>query len=80
MLRGVYRKWKQPIHFQYVQGAVKSVQLVRTIKEIIEMVIASGFIVLGTICDQGANNASAINYLIKEAQNNYLRKGDRYSL
>lgn len=75
MLRGIHRNWKQPIYFQYVHGAVKSMQLVKTLKDIIMKMFEIGFVIVGTICDQGTNNVSAINYLIKETQSKYTRRG-----
>lgn len=74
MLWGIHRNWKQPIYFHYVQGGVKNMQLVKTLREVILKVFESGFVVMGTICDQGTNNVSAINYLVKETQRNYCAK------
>lgn len=76
MLRGVAKKWKQPIYYQFVRGAVKANEIMKTVKEIIKAVSQAGLIVLGTICDQGANNVSAINQLIEETKRSYLRKGE----
>ncbi|KAB0805293.1 hypothetical protein PPYR_02263 [Photinus pyralis] len=74
MLRGIHKNWKQPILFQFVKGAVKSPQIVKTIKEIVNIVHKSGLRILGTICDQGANNVSAINSLVNETRARYFRE------
>lgn len=76
MLRGINSKWKQPIYFQFTQGPVKAIRIIETLKKLIMAVFSTGLLILGTICDQGANNVSAINTLIKDTRASYLRKGE----
>ncbi|XP_044728124.1 uncharacterized protein LOC123291772 isoform X2 [Chrysoperla carnea] len=53
MLRGIVQNWKQPVLYQFVNGAAKGPQIVKAIKEIILAAQNAGFNVVGTICDQG---------------------------
>ncbi|KAI4455465.1 hypothetical protein MML48_9g00002322 [Holotrichia oblita] len=76
MLRGINRKWKQPIVYQFVHGGVKYINIVRTIKEIVRRTFNSGLHIVSTICDQGTNNQSAITYLINETRMAYQRRGE----
>lgn len=76
MLRGVTKKWKQPIYYQLVKGAAKAYEIIKTIKEIIKAVKQAGLTILGTICDQGTNNVSALNQLVEETKGKYLRRGE----
>lgn len=75
MLRGVHRKWKQPISFMFVHSTTKTSVLVKTLKEIIKSVFETGLNVVATICDQGSTNVSAINWLCRETNAECLRSG-----
>ncbi|KAK9736730.1 THAP domain [Popillia japonica] len=56
MLRGLNRKWKQPVLYQFVKGGAKASTIIKTIKELVIAIHSAGFIIVGTVCDQGANN------------------------
>lgn len=75
MLRGIRRKWKQPVYYNFVNGATKSPDLMTIIKLIIRKCHSIGLNVVATICDQGSNNQAAINTLVKDTKEKYLRKG-----
>lgn len=75
MLRGIKRKWKQPVYYNFVNGATKHMDLVTIIKLIIRKCHSIGLNVVSTICDQGASNQAAINYLVKQTQEEYKRAG-----
>lgn len=75
MLRGIFKKWKQPICYSFCEGTTKSASLVRSIKDIVRAVHKSGLHILATVCDQGTTNASAIRTLITDTKANYLRSG-----
>lgn len=66
MLRGVTKKWKQPILYHFVKGAAKATIIMKTVKDIIRAAKNSGFTVLATICDQGSNNVSAVKQLVED--------------
>lgn len=74
MLRGIARKWKQPVLYQFVKGSTKAPQIMKNIKEIIREAEKAGFNVVGTICDQGASNVSAITKLVADTRAEYLRE------
>lgn len=57
-----------PIGYGFCSGTTSSIQLARCIKEWITVLINCGFKVIATVCDQGATNIGAINYLISETQ------------
>lgn len=80
MLRGVIKNYKQPIAYSFCSGTTKTIELKNLIKTIIEEVHHCGFKVLATICDQGTTNISAINQLIKETKENYLKKSKTHKL
>lgn len=78
MLRGIKRKWKQPIYYNFVNGGTKNVDIVRIIKEVIRKCHSIGLHVIATVCDQGANNQAAINFLLKQTKEKYARAGLEY--
>ncbi|XP_063226617.1 uncharacterized protein LOC134533179 isoform X1 [Bacillus rossius redtenbacheri] len=75
MVRGLKKRWKQPIAFAFIEGSTKTTDLVRCIKDVVTAVQQTGLKVVGTICDQGTSNQAAINYLLKESDEMCKRKG-----
>lgn len=73
MLRGIRRKWKQPIYYNFVNGGTKSIDLVHIIKLIVRKCNSIGLNILATVCDQGANNQAAINALVRDTEAKYKR-------
>lgn len=65
MLRGVRRRWKQPVAYTFSEHSVEKSVLTKLIKEIISECQKIGFVVVATICDQAQTNTAAINQLIK---------------
>ncbi|GLV39575.1 hypothetical protein CBL_08359 [Carabus blaptoides fortunei] len=65
MARGVCKKWKQPLCYTFCKNTIKTVMLVKMIKNIILECQVAGLEVMTTVSDQGATNIGAINYLIK---------------
>lgn len=65
MIRGLFKKWKQPICFFFCEGTIPTFQLVRIIKEVVRKVRFVGLNIV-CICNQGATNQAAINILINE--------------
>lgn len=66
MLRGLRKKFKQPIAYYFCCGTTKTEDLVSYIKEIICAVQTTGLKIKATVCDQGCTNQAAINILVKE--------------
>lgn len=78
MVRGIHRKWKQPVSYMLVQSSTKTIDLVRLIKEITRGLFEAGLNVIATVCDQGTANVSAINYLTSETERSYTRLKKEY--
>lgn len=73
MLRGINKKWKQPIAYYFCNGTTKTDRLVLYLKQVISNIFTTGLKVVATVCDQGATNVAAINKL-KEETNNYCMR------
>lgn len=79
LLRGINRKWKQPVAYYFCQSTTKTSQLVVCIKEVIAAIQSTGLQILTTVCDQRGTNSAAIKTLKNETngrclQNNYENK------
>jgi len=70
MLRGIKKKWKQPIAYYFCNGTTKTDHLVMYIKQVISSLLTTGLQIIATVCDQGATNVAAIRRL-KEETNRY---------
>lgn len=79
MIRGTVKKFKQPLAYYFCSGSTKSAELKAQIKKIIKKVQKTGLEVVATICDQGASNMAAINMLLKETREVYIRTGKPYT-
>ena len=66
MVRGIHRKWKQPVCFTFCEGTTSTAHLVRMLKNVIRQVRTTGLKIVATVCDQGATNRAAINQLLHE--------------
>jgi hypothetical protein len=75
MIKGVYRKWKQPTCYCYTEGTVSKGDLVRMIKEVVRNVRKTGLNVVASVCDQGATNVAAVNALLHDTNAECLRRG-----
>lgn len=76
MIRGLIKNFKQPLAYTFCSGATKAVELKILIREMIKQIQIAGFIVVATVCDQGANNQKAIKTLVEEARIEMMRKGE----
>lgn len=65
MIRGIYKKFKQPVCFVLSENTVPTYKLAYLIKTVISEVRKTGLAVVATVCDQGSTNQAAINYLLK---------------
>lgn len=78
LLRGIRRKWKQPIGFFFVTTGMKSPELAKNIKKAIRLARSIGLIVVATVCDQYSSNSAALSSLMKESREHSLRHGTEY--
>lgn len=76
MVKGVYRKWKQPVVYSFSNGPIKSTSLKNLILEVIKECFSIGLNVVATICDQGSTNQAAIKMLLKDTSEFYARKNE----
>lgn len=75
MLRGIQKNYKQPLAYTFCSATTPKMDLVVQIKYIIAKLNSIGLKVIATICDQGATNVSAINYLIEQHRQECIRNG-----
>lgn len=73
MVRGLRKSFKQPVAYFLANNAVKTVNLSIAIKDVIKAVQETGLKVISIVCDQDKTNVSAINTLMKETEEKYLR-------
>lgn len=73
LLRGIHRKWKQPIAYYFCQSATKTPQLIKCINEVITAVQTTGLKIMTTVCDQGTSNVKAINTLKEKTNSEHLQ-------
>ncbi|KAF2887009.1 hypothetical protein ILUMI_19164, partial [Ignelater luminosus] len=72
MIRGIRRRWKQPIFYDFTSGPAKCVDIATTIKKLVAKCREVGLVVCAFICDQGTNNSAAINHLQRTAKWEHL--------
>lgn len=75
LLRGINRKWKQPVAYYFCQSTTKTPQLVNCIKEVVTAVQSTGLNILTTVCDQGGTNSAAIKFLKNETNTSCIKNG-----
>lgn len=75
MVRGIRRKFKQPVAFVFTNSSMKTPDLLVAIKEVIRAVQSTGLMVAALICDQASTNVAAINKLKMETKEMYSRLG-----
>ena len=73
MIKGIYTKWKQPIAFYFVENCTNTNDLVVIIKDVVRRIRETGLNIVASICDQGATNSAAINYLLKATNDHCVR-------
>lgn len=64
MIKGVRKKWKQPISFHFSQGGVKATDLKQILESTIDALQGYGFKVIATVCGQFSAGADAIKQLV----------------
>jgi hypothetical protein len=78
MVRGIIKKYKQPVQFTFCAETTKTIHLKKMIQTVTKKIQECGLKVVATICDQGVTNVAAINLLLKETEEMYVRKGEDY--
>lgn len=68
MVKGLKKKWKQPISFYFSDGGMKAHQLKEILNTTIKSLLEVGFIVVGTVCDQYSTNVTAIKQMVTESR------------
>ncbi|KAJ8917056.1 hypothetical protein NQ315_012975 [Exocentrus adspersus] len=68
LLKGIKKKWKQPISYYFSQGGFNAVQLKQILKTTIEALQQIGFTIIGTVCDQYSSNINAIKQLVEDSE------------
>lgn len=79
MIRGVVKKYKQPVWFSYAAGTTKTSSLKNQIKSVVQKLTNTGLIITATVCDQGATNLAAINSLINDTSAHYSSTNTNYT-
>jgi len=74
MIRGIRKKYKQPICFYFVKGTTKTHQLVKCIEEVVQNILSTGLNIVATVSDQGSTNVAAINVLMEKTHQICLEK------
>lgn len=75
MVRGIKRKFKQPVAFYFTKSGMKTPDLVVALKEVIRAVQSTGLKIIATVCDQAPTNVAATNILLQETNEYYIRRG-----
>ncbi|KXZ75710.1 hypothetical protein TcasGA2_TC001826 [Tribolium castaneum] len=68
MIRGVYKRWKQPVAFAFCKSAMKASSIVGFFKQIIIEATEAGLYVIASVCDMGSNNIKTIADLIDSSK------------
>jgi hypothetical protein len=63
MVRGLHRKWKQPVAYYLSRGSTKAEMLVQFLREVLGTCQNVGLHVVATVCDMGTNNVKAMKLL-----------------
>jgi hypothetical protein len=63
MLRGLHKRWKQPVAYYLTRGSTKAEMLVNFLKEVLDVCHNAGLVVVATVCDTAATNVKALNLL-----------------
>jgi hypothetical protein len=63
MVRGLHRKWKQPVAYYLSRGSTKAEMLVQFLNEVLGACQTVGLHVVATVCDMGNNNVKAMKLL-----------------
>lgn len=81
MIQGLAKRYKQPVAFYLSNSTTKTMVLQNIIVEVIKSLQNVGFKVVATVCDQGATNRGAVQYLASKVEKNpgtyFMVNGER---
>jgi len=60
MVRGLHRKWKQPVAYYFIRGSTNAGLLRKFLEDVLGACQNAGLRVVATVCDMGANNVRAL--------------------
>jgi hypothetical protein len=63
MIRGLRKRWKQPVAYYLTCGSTKGEMLLDFLMEILDACHNAGLVVVATVCDMGASNVRALKLL-----------------
>ena len=73
MVRGLHRKWKQPVAYYLSRGSTKAAMLVQFLKEVLDACQNVGLHVVATVCDMGTNNVKAMKLLGSTGEKSFFQ-------
>lgn len=76
MIRGLRKKWKQPVSYYFCKGSTSTLTLSNLITDVITAINEAGFKVRATVSDQGKTNVAAINNLLKITNQKIVSAGE----
>ena len=62
MVRGLHRKWKQPVAYYFIAGSTNA-DLLKFLEEVLGACQNAGLHIVATVCDMNANNIKALQLL-----------------
>jgi hypothetical protein len=63
MLRGLRKRWKQPVAYYLTHGSTNGKMLVNFLRKVLDACHSASLVVVATVCDMVANNVKALKYL-----------------
>ena len=63
MLRGLRKRWKQPVTYYLTRGSTKGEMIVNFLLKVLDACHNAGLVVVATVCDMGASNVKALKLL-----------------
>jgi len=77
MLRGIRKRWKQPVAFYLIRSITKGEMLVNFLMEVLDACHSAGLVVVATVCDLGANIVKALKQLCVSQKTPFLKFRDQ---
>ncbi|KAJ8914634.1 hypothetical protein NQ315_015372 [Exocentrus adspersus] len=79
MIRGIFKKWKQPVGYMFHSFSMPAPTIVRHLKELVVKCENIGLNIIASVCDQGTNNVKAISMLFEESKRKQILLGQEPS-
>ncbi|XP_044005479.1 uncharacterized protein LOC122850388 [Aphidius gifuensis] len=68
MLKSITGQWKQPVYYSFCRSSSSTSEIKTAYVDVVRKAKAAGIKVIGSVCDQGATNVSAMKQLSKETR------------